>query len=58
MKDREGCTIGAIDGIIGEVTDFYFDDHAWTIRYLVVDTGESPAPRKVLISPIAIVQPN
>jgi hypothetical protein len=58
MKDMEGYTIGATDGIIGEVRDFYFDDHAWAIRYLVVDTGESPAPRKVLISPIAIVQPN
>jgi hypothetical protein len=58
MKDMEGYTIGATDGIIGEVRDFYFDDHAWAIRYLVVDTGESPALRKVLISPIAIVHPN
>jgi hypothetical protein len=58
MKDLEGYTIGATDGIIGEVKDFYFDDHVWAIRYLVVDTGESPAPRKVLISPIAIAQPN
>jgi hypothetical protein len=58
MKDMEGYTIGATDGIIGEVRDFYFDDQVWVIRYLVVDTGEAPAHRKVLISPIAIGQPN
>jgi hypothetical protein len=58
MKDLEGYTLGATDGIVGKVTDFYFDDDAWVIRYLVVDTGESPHRRKVLISPIAIGQPN
>ena len=58
MKDMEECTIGAIDGIIGEVKDYYFDDDDWVIRYLVVDTGESPGRRNVLISPIAIGQPN
>jgi len=29
------------DGIIGRVQDFYFDDEAWVIRYLVVDCGET-----------------
>ena len=36
MKDMEGYSIGATDGIIGQVKDFYFDDDAWVIRYLVV----------------------
>jgi hypothetical protein len=40
------------------VKDVYFDDEAWVIRYLVVDTGTSLSSRKVLISPIAIGQPN
>jgi PRC-barrel domain len=53
----EGCTIGATDGPIGEVTDLYFDDKAWVIRYLVVSTGEWLSNRKVLISPYAISQP-
>jgi hypothetical protein len=57
-KDIEECSIGATDGIIGTVTDCYFDDEAWVIRYLVVDTGEWLSSRKVLISPIAIGQPN
>ena len=38
-QDLEGYTIGATDGVIGEVEDFYFDDEAWVIRYLVVSTG-------------------
>jgi hypothetical protein len=58
MKDMEDYSIGATDGIIGQVTDFYFDDDAWVIRYLVVGTDDVPARHKVLISPIAIGQPN
>jgi hypothetical protein len=58
MKDMEGYTIGATDGGIGHVKDFYFDDEAWVIRYLVVETGAWLSSRRVLISPIAINQPN
>jgi hypothetical protein len=54
MKGMEDYTIGATDGIIGRVRDFYFDDVAWVIRYLVVQTGE----RNVLISPISIGRPD
>jgi len=58
MKDLEGYAIRATDGAIGHVTDFYFDDEAWVVRYLVVETGSWLSSRKVLISPIAIGQPN
>src|SRR5450759_2030867 len=58
MNDLENYTIGATDGDIGHVEDFYFDDHAWVIRYFVVDTGSWLASRKVVISPIAIHDPN
>jgi len=58
MKDMEDCTIGAMDGIIGRVRDFYLDDEVWVIRYLVVDTSGGGPRRKVLISPISIGQPN
>ncbi len=44
-----GRTISAKDGELGKVSEFYFDDHTWTIRYLVVDTGTWLAERKVLI---------
>lgn len=58
MNDLEGYAIRATDGVIGLVKDFYFDDQAWAIRYLVVDAGTWLSSRKVLISPIAIGQPN
>jgi len=58
MKDMEDYSIGATDGVIGRVKDFYFDDDAWAIRYLIVDASEVRAGRRVLISPIAIGQPN
>jgi uncharacterized protein YrrD len=58
IKDLEGFTIGAIDGMIGHVKDFYFDDQSWVIRYLVVETGSWLSNRRVLVSPFAINQPN
>ena len=52
-----GSKIMASDGEIGHVTEAYFDDENWTIRYLVVDTGTWLAGREVLISPYAVTQP-
>jgi hypothetical protein len=52
--DLKGCTIAATDGDIGHVKDFYFDDRAWMVRYLVVDTGSWLLSRKVLVSPVAL----
>lgn len=46
-----GNKLGALDGLIGQVKDFYFDDQNWTIRYLVADTGTWLPGRQVLISP-------
>ena len=58
LKDFEKCTIGASDGDVGHVKDLYFDDHAWAVRYLIVDTGTWQSGRKVLISPISIQKPD
>ncbi|HTV51093.1 MAG TPA: PRC-barrel domain-containing protein [Steroidobacteraceae bacterium] len=44
----------AADGDIGEVTDSYFDDERWVVRYLVVSTGGWLRGRDVLISPYSI----
>lgn len=46
-----GYSLQALDGEIGKVKDFYFDDRSWSIRYLVADTGEWLVGRQVLISP-------
>jgi hypothetical protein len=58
MKDLEHCTIRAVDGTIGHVQDFYFEDETWVVRYLVVDTGSWLSSRKVLISPMVLGQPD
>jgi hypothetical protein len=58
LHELEDFAINATDGTIGHVKDFYFDDREWVIRYLIVDTGLWLASKKVLISPIAIGQPD
>lgn len=53
-KDLEHYAIHATDGLIGHARDFYFDDKAWVVRYLVVETGGWLSDRDVLISPISL----
>ena len=53
-SELKGIGIAARDGDIGSVTDLYFDDVTWTIRYLVVDTGTWLPGRQVLVSPMAV----
>jgi uncharacterized protein YrrD len=53
-----GFTLGATDGEIGKVKDFYFDDETWNVRYLVVETGNWLFGRKVLLSPVALQTPD
>lgn len=53
-KDLEHYAIHATDGLIGHVRDFFFDDKAWVVRYLVVETGSWLKNREVLISPISL----
>jgi len=53
LKQLYGRKLGATDGDIGHVKDFYFDDKSWTVRYLVVDTGSWLTGREVLLSPHA-----
>src|SRR5580658_6639278 len=51
-----GYRMEAIDGKIGKVDDFYFDDEDWLIVYLIVKTGNWLSGRKVLISPVALIK--
>jgi hypothetical protein len=53
IKQLYGRKLAASDGHIGHVSDFYFDDNSWMIRYLVVDTGSWLSGRQVLLSPHA-----
>ena len=40
-----------LDGDIGGVQEFYFDDQCWTIRYVAAATGTWLGDKHVLISP-------
>lgn len=52
-KEMYGTRLAGLDGDIGHVKDFYFDDKNWVVRYLVVDTGTWLTSRLVLLSPHA-----
>jgi len=54
IKKIYGDKLGASDGEIGHVKDFYFDDRSWAVRYVVADNGSWLPGRKVLISPYSL----
>jgi sporulation protein YlmC with PRC-barrel domain len=54
VRDLQGDVIHAEDGAVGSVDDLYFDDQAWDVRYLVVNTRRWIPGPKYLVSPIAI----
>lgn len=53
LRQLHGHQLGATDGDIGHVKDFYVDDRHWAVRFVVVDTGSWLSGRQVLISPHA-----
>lgn len=50
--------LGARDGRIGQVSEFYFDDDRWTIRYLVARAGSWFTGNLVLLSPHVLGKPD
>lgn len=51
LQEVIGYTIVANDGEVGNIADLQVDDEEWTVRYLVVDTGDWLPGRKVLVAP-------
>jgi hypothetical protein len=51
-------TIEAIDGPVGTVSDFLFDDSSWSVRWLVVDTGKWLTGRKVILPTAVLGHPD
>ncbi len=39
VSDLKHVTITAMDGSLGSLSDLYFDDRSWVVRYLVVEAG-------------------
>ena len=58
MKTLEGFTVHGNDGDLGKVEDFYFDQHSFVMRYLVIDTGSWLEHEQTLISPKAFKEIN
>ena len=56
MTDLRGRPIAARDGRVGWLNDLHFDLRSWSIRYLVIETGEWLAGREARISPASLVK--
>ncbi|MBN1696113.1 MAG: hypothetical protein JW881_01255 [Spirochaetales bacterium] len=54
LKELSNYRILTHEGEIGKVSDFYFDEHIWTVRYIVVNTGGLILKNLVLLSPIFV----
>lgn len=48
IKQLYGKKLGASDGDIGHLKDFYFSDQQWVVRYVIADTGSWLSGRLVL----------
>lgn len=58
LEAMRGYGLRASDGDIGQITDVFLDDASWSVRYVVVDTGNWLPGRKVLIPPTAFAEPD
>lgn len=54
IKRLEHCRILATDAEVGSVSDTYFDDARWIVRYLIVEARKRLREHPVLISPYAV----
>jgi len=54
VNNLVGCTVNVKDCELGKVNEFYFDDIAWSIRYLVVKAGNWMSERILLIPQAAL----
>ena len=50
-KTLAGYKLDSLDGEIGRVEEFYFDDNYWVVRYLVAEAGNWLTGGHVLLSP-------
>ncbi len=56
VRDLQHYTIHALDGDIGRVHEFYFDDQRWTVRHIVVTTGAWLPRHRVLIPTMSVAR--
>ena len=53
-RSYQGYTLSASDRKVGKITDLYFDEEKWGVRYLVVHVGWPIFGRDALVSPLAV----
>ena len=58
LETLTGSSVIAMDGEMGSVSDFLFDDQTWMIRYFAVDVGGWLNRRAVLLAITALEQPD
>ena len=58
VKDLEDYRLGASDGVIGRVIDFYVDEKTWLIRHMTASTGAWGFGRNAIVPARAIGRPN
>lgn len=58
ITSLRGLAVEATDGNIGTVSDLLFDDHSWTVRWLVVETGSWFSSRKTLLPLSSLGKPD
>ena len=51
LSEVPGYLVHGRDGNLGAVTDLYFDDVYWRVRYLSVTGGDKTGPRSFLFAP-------
>jgi hypothetical protein len=49
LATLKGMPLSATDGSVGEITELFFDDRYWIVRYLVVRIGEEMAEHRVIV---------
>ena len=54
ISDLRRFTVAATDGNVGRLSDVYFDDRNWSVRYLAVEIGNGLPGCRELVSPTAI----
>lgn len=57
LNEILGYRVETLDGVLGRVKDFLFDDQSWGIQYLAVDTGDWLLDGRVLIAPQTAREP-
>jgi hypothetical protein len=58
LTKLRGAALHALDGDLGAVRDFYFDDDLWVVRYVIVDTGKWLPGRRVVLSVMSLLTPD